>query len=122
VAGDPFQFVPPSCDSSPVVLLPPPSSPPRRRGRGRKRGHAGDVPAVPTHVSARLRSKEGPLFESVLDRAVRLKAQSVRASLSPAPPLLFRLDELLAMAEGCELPEVDVRHLAAAALVPDGAP
>jgi hypothetical protein len=46
----------------------------------------------------------------------------IRGMSSPAPPPLFRPGELLAMAEGCELSEVDVRRLAAAALVTDGAP
>jgi hypothetical protein len=67
----------------------------------------------------------GPLFESVLERAVRLKAMKAgdgHAAPSASVPPPFRTDEIVAMARACQLPDEDVSDLLSAAAVQEAAP
>jgi hypothetical protein len=103
--------------------------PPRKRGRPAKTraAHApiiSQAPAGPKR-SARVRDQGGHLFETVMARAVRLKAMKTggggdAASTSAPPP--FRADELVTMAQACQLPDEDVRDLVSASAAPDAAP
>jgi hypothetical protein len=125
---DPLRLLPANCGVAPPSISSPPapvvspSAPPERRTRARKHGAGEREQAQLPRVSTRLRAKGGPLFESVLDRAIRLKAKSKGSSFAAAPLPPFRPDELLSMAEWCQLPEEDVRRLAAAARMPEDAP
>ncbi|KAM0908371.1 hypothetical protein ACQ4PT_015505 [Festuca glaucescens] len=59
----------------------------------------------------------GHLFESVMERAVWLKAMKAGdgdAALSASVPPPFRTDEIVAMARACQLPDEDVRDLLSA--------
>ncbi|KAM0846258.1 hypothetical protein ACQ4PT_055790 [Festuca glaucescens] len=119
------------------VQAPAPAPAPRKRGRPAKATAPAAVPAnavaapplpsaaVPLKRSARVRDMGGHLFESVMERAVRLKAMKAgngdAAPSAPVPPP-FRTDEIVAMARACQLPDEDVSDLLSASAVPEAAP
>ncbi|CAM0942719.1 unnamed protein product [Alopecurus aequalis] len=121
VCADPLMFAPDGA-CAPPATAPTPTSNVAEPVRAPKRGHEAMAP--PPRVSARLREKEGRRFESVAARASRLRVsrdEGTSSSSAHAAPPPFSAEELLSMAEECQLPDDDVRRLVNA-MQPAGAP